>query len=1415
MKGNKVVVKKRGGSLLAFILGILMGIILVIGSVVGVGYYVLNTDLDTLFDKIGVDNGPDENGDNTIINTDPDKGGAETILDLVIKLYTMVTDPANLTIGQIDNLVPAAGGLVDQVVSALEKYVEIDVEELSATKFGDFGEYLRGVIMDIRPSAFLDDLNLGGDGALNQIIDLLLCGVESKYVTDDGNNIPLYIDSFTQNGGFERVGDGASLPIYLNDYAVEGRDGVTFYIYHYEYAGRHFVAEKAENEFTPTADEYTLYKADLAKPSGNYYVDGDGERIYTDPITIGSLIDGGGMGALEDLPLVDLLGTIASDDEQNQKLIYAILGDITVGDFMNGTVDFNSTIQNIKIGDIIQANGNRILETLGKYTIGELSTAMEEITIGDLIEIPVSNAIMVYLGYGITDVTENDGGYTATYTVDDVRYDVTVEVVDGIITSAYYVENGETVYLGTTINGISGVIDELTMRVPIGDLIDLGDSPILQKLGKYTLGNISQAMDELVISDFVSIPADNAILAYLAFGITGVDEEEGRATYKYTENGEKKEAEVILEIDENGYIVKATLESGEELACTNLNGINERIEGITSSVTIGELLGGTEGNKLLEAIGGYTIEELSSGALDNIAIGELIDIPADNAIMAYLAYGITGLTPVPGEEGIYTAIYHEGEEELAVTVVVENGNIAKVTLTQTGEEVAGTGINSIGSRIDGIMADVPIKDLIDCEGNAVLEKLGEFTLNSVADAVNTFEVGEIINIDPDATNNAIMLYVAFGVTKVQKTAGGVYFATRGGETVYFKTRGGEGEIYLDSIYSDEALTERLEGVLLTKVGDQINSLTKEVEIGELVELNGDSPIIEKIRKSTLENVGGVLDDLTLPHVVKIPTDSAILAYIGYGITDLNVENGTAKLHGETVAVVTDESGEYIVSVTTRDGVVIEGTKIDDIRNQLDSMMDDLTIGQLMPELVNGANKDNKIIQLIADSTLNGIGDKIASLTVADVLDIPADSAIIVYLAYSITDVTEIGDGIYTAKRGEDEVVVEVDANGNITAVKYKETGEAVPSTPVEKVGDQIDGLVDNLTIGDLIEVDESNKLLYKLKDKRLGEVGDAIDDLELGDVIDIEATPIMAYLGYGITGLDLANGTAMLGGERVYVATEKKEGTTYITGIYGDEAYKNALAGTKIGEVSGRISGLMDDLTIGEIMGLGEDAEGILNAIKNSTINSLSADIEKLTMNELYADEIYKEETYEDLNGNGQFDEDSEVMVVISAKKRIAVNSVADIPADADPDDYILFNPAYLYYERVGGVDKLVDMQGNERGKLTTLPEEGVYVTYGKANSIWRLLLLADVIDGETGEVLIEDNESALAINDIGENVTGIADKFMGATLLDLDAAGLIDFADSDLSLPLSDGRVLGELTLSEALTVLIKLVGAYGQFLS
>lgn len=122
---------------------------------------------------------------------------------------------------------------------------------------------------------------------------------------------------------------------------------------------------------------------------------------------------------------------------------------------------------------------------------------------------------------------------------------------------------------------------------------------------------------------------------------------------------------------------------------------------------------------------------------------------------------------------------------------------------------------------------------------------------------------------------------------------------------------------------------------------------------------------------------------------------------------------------------------------------------------------------------------------------------------------------------------------------------------------------------------------DQLTISDMIDIDEnSHPLLSAIGDWTLDDIGnpDKLDSLTLGDVL----------------GVDTSEGSA-------------------------DAKILQALADVPIGEIPAEI----DNITLGDMVKIGTD-DTLLGSLRGSTLKSLAEDLKALTLQQMFADDVYE-----------------------------------------------------------------------------------------------------------------------------------------------------------------------------------------------
>ncbi|MDE6505364.1 MAG: hypothetical protein K2L42_05790 [Clostridia bacterium] len=310
--------------------------------------------------------------------------------------------------------------------------------------------------------------------------------------------------------------------------------------------------------------------------------------------------------------------------------------------------------------------------------------------------------------------------------------------------------------------------------------------------------------------------------------------------------------------------------------------------------------------------------------------------------------------------------------------------------------------------------------------------------------------------------------------------------------------------------------------------------------------------------------------------------------------------------------------------------------------------------------------------------------------------------------------------------------------------------------------------LNDVYLTELLESDDvlAQKVLgnVSLGDIMSGEVNfdEVLNNLLLTDIIDITATDkIMTRLFYGIANVTEANGetyaytaTYFADGNEIPCFIEVKENGAISRAYYLNGQNEVEISSLSVGDLQNGLD--VGSLKISEIMDV--NGNKILEMLADSTIDTLGSDIASLTVNEMYAADIYGTDT-----------------------KKLATSSD--------------FNDKYLYYYKdENGKYALV----NGDGKLSSLPSDKPYYTYGEAQGMWKILLYNN------------KSEAAYTVNNLTDMIDNVSENMPSSTLYFLHDNGILVFnnrTDLDTNVNYNGKTKLGELELTEALSYLVAIL--------
>lgn len=697
--------------------------------------------------------------------------------------------------------------------------------------------------------------------------------------------------------------------------------------------------------------------------------------------------------------------------------------------------------------------------------------------------------------------------------------------------------------------------------------------------------------------------------------------------------------------------------------------------------------------------------------------------------------------------GSYTTI--GGEKNYIRYTVEENGEERERTLQMTVGELLSLGTDDypefptlyfvdLVDLLAGFMGESEVLDLLfeNITMGEMLSRGVEFSSQ-----VDNIEIAAIMDVDPEDQIISFMAYSLSGVTAVADQPY-AYTATR-------TTTDENGAEITETVY------------IYTDSDGNIDRVLRE---------NG-----REVDSNRIGDIEEVIGDFNISVILDVNADDAILAYLGYGITNIvpagenaytatyNYTDGNGTEQSETVNVTTDDSGK-IVTVVKENGEHITAATIDDLQDRVSGITTAIPLADLVP---------------VAPSY---------SVTESDGSVTKTNNNIMIFALYSATMKTdaapmvdeETGEtyygGTYYPSDGGEGVparlyVKDGSAERSEQELSYVEyqaadgTWHRGDKTTVDGVSGQISRLTNVLTVGDIIDIDEDDRLMSKLGEYPIAEIADAINDIVISDAVDVATDDnIMLYVAFGVTDVQFNEADGMYHAiyhyydgtttAPVILVTEGEGVDMIVVGItdldgnlleeFDGDGLPYNYEGTLINDVGSRVEGLTNDLTIGAIIDI-DEGDRILSLVADSTINDLSTTISQITVQDMYADEIY-----------GADNQPAEWKLAVAEGETVGAGQIT-------------FNPDYLYYTRTQEADgSYTYTLVNGDGRLDSLPADGEYYTRGRATGVWYLLLY----DG--------GNEVSYSINALGDMMTAATSNMTSSTLWDFYEAGIINEPSSN-----------------------------------
>lgn len=398
--------------------------------------------------------------------------------------------------------------------------------------------------------------------------------------------------------------------------------------------------------------------------------------------------------------------------------------------------------------------------------------------------------------------------------------------------------------LGDLINNFETMLDTATLD----DLIDCGTSGILYNLRDCSISELATVMETRPLNQIIDIPED-ALPALKYIGNFKVDElsdainnatledlvDVGTSGLLYNLRDVKvTELSMVTETRPLNQIIDIAPDSFPALVYIGQFPISQ-INTALDEATLGDLIPIEEGSPL-ESMANAKLNELDE-EVKHLYVRDVLTITEDSSpILKYLAnYRLDELSSVLDTMPLSVALdINEDSPKFLRALAAKGANL---------------------SNINAIIDTLTIGELVDCEGNRILEAISGATLNTIGDTINNLTLEQIIDLDDPETPKVLK---ALATTKINDLAAAMNSLTIGDMVDC------EGNMIL----------EALSGATFDSLASTIDNLT----LGDVIDVTApDTPkILRSLAGTKLNELGSAMNALTVSQMIDIDEDSPMI-----------------------------------------------------------------------------------------------------------------------------------------------------------------------------------------------------------------------------------------------------------------------------------------------------------------------------------------------------------------------------------------------------------------------------------------------------------------------------------------------------------------------------------------------------------
>ena len=392
---------------------------------------------------------------------------------------------------------------------------------------------------------------------------------------------------------------------------------------------------------------------------------------------------------------------------------------------------------------------------------------------------------------------------------------------------------------------------------------------------------------------------------------------------------------------------------------TFINADSDFFDNIVNGIHIKDIVTIEDGDRLLEAIADWSINDFNQENINTLSIGLFLDPDSENPLIQKLSTFTIGELTEENLKALKIADLITVSEETPKML------LALIELDYTIGDLESTNLYNV----------LKVGQVFECEGNTFLSAIEDKYLADLEDedTILDLKLNEIFN-----TESTTSIVARFGDMTLREVTGDNFLSDIK-ITDAFSEEDIEANILLSALVRDNP------DVKLSDLSDY--EIIQNLYISDVIsseQISGNHILESLVNNNTqVKDLGSAIDNLTLGEILEIDSGSNKLLQ---SLANTPINDLDSHLSNLTIGEVMEiEEGSYL------DHDEIKNASINDLDGLVQAMKNNLKLKDVIDIVTEGENKSPQILIALMNTKLADLSDTINTLTLGEIMTIDENS----------------------------------------------------------------------------------------------------------------------------------------------------------------------------------------------------------------------------------------------------------------------------------------------------------------------------------------------------------------------------------------------------------------------------------------